>query len=462
MRHFFGGDTIVAVSTPPGRGGIGVVRVSGAEARAIAAPLLALSSPLVAGRARFARIVDPGVVDANGAAATIDEAVVTFFAAPHSATGEDVVEISTHGSPVILEYVVRSAVRNGARLARPGEFTERAFLSGRLDLTQAEAVHDLVAASTLYQARTAATQLGGSVARALAPAKERLVRLIVQMEGGIDFAEDDIDLLGDETIRAEAGAVRVALEALERTFGYGRIVREGATMAIVGRPNAGKSSLFNALLERERAIVTSAPGTTRDLVTERLAIEGIPIELTDTAGLREASDEAERMGIARSRESLAEASLVLLVVDATMPLDAEDRAVLEGHGGRPLLVARNKVDLLEAEALAALPAGVTVVATSARTGAGIQELRRAIRGALTAEPEGGTSGAMLTSVRQHAAIAEAIAALAAAERGVAEGLPHEMLLLDLHAALGALGELTGVTTTEDLLRLIFSTFCIGK
>ncbi|HEY8998602.1 MAG TPA: tRNA uridine-5-carboxymethylaminomethyl(34) synthesis GTPase MnmE, partial [Edaphobacter sp.] len=299
-------DTIVAISTPPGRGGIGVIRLSGSKAREIAEPMLRLRRPFAPGRARFAEILDEeGTV--------IDEAVATYFAAPHSYTSDDIVEIAAHGSPVVLEMLVRRAVSGGARLAEPGEFTQRAFLSGRLDLTQAEAVRDLIDASTLNQARVAARQLGGALSRQVAPIKQQLIALIAALEAGVDFAEDDIDTMLAQEIVSRIATIEAPLRDLERGFDYGRIVHDGLRLAIVGRPNAGKSSLFNRLVERNRAIVTATPGTTRDLVTERVAIHGIPIELIDTAGLREATDEAETIGIAKSREAMADADLVLLV-----------------------------------------------------------------------------------------------------------------------------------------------------
>jgi len=482
-------ETIVAVSTPPGRGGIGVVRLSGPAARRIAESMLLLKRPLEAGRARFTHIVDQSpdrspvdrsLTDPNSEAVVLDEAVVTFFAAPHSYTAEDVVEIAAHGSPVVMEHLVRQSIAAGARLAEPGEFTERAFLSGRLDLTQAEAVRDLIEASTLNQARVAARQLGGALSRSVAPIKEQLVALIAGLEAGVDFAEDDIDTMAAEEIAVRVAGIETPLRELERGFEYGRIVHDGLRLAIVGRPNAGKSSLFNRLVERDRAIVTATPGTTRDLVTERVAIEGIPVELIDTAGLREASDEAESMGIAKSREAMAEADLVLLVVDASADAHAEDAATLAAVEGRTVLIAANKVDLgvgagLDAEVekqvspLCAARSGrndnvagpTRVVRTSAVTGEGIAELRRAIvelAGAGVPEQE----TALVTNLRQRQAITAALTALAKAKTAAVAGVPHEMVLLDLYEALSALDGLTGATTAEDILRLIFSTFCIGK
>ena len=446
-------DTIVAISTPPGRGGIGIVRLSGPDACAVAAPLLQLRHPLAAGQARFAHIIDTSDSE------VLDEAVVTFFEAPNSYTSEDIVEIAAHGSPVLLDYLLRASLRNGARLAEPGEFTQRAFLSGRLDLTQAEAVRDLIESTTLHQARLAAQQLGGALSRQIAPIKEKLVHLIAALEAGIDFAEDDIDLLPASEIAAQIEAIATPLTALEQTFAYGRIVRDGFTLAIVGRPNAGKSSLFNRLVERDRAIVTAAPGTTRDLVTERVSLDGIPVELVDTAGLRDAIDEAESLGIAKSREAMAEADIVLLVRDATQPLHREDEAAISAHADRPLLIALNKRDLAPQ---AALPASAhPIISTSALTGEGLPELRRAILATLSAAAPTSET-ALLTNLRQQQAVSGTVAALARAQQATAASIPHEMLLLDLYEALQSLDALTGVTTTDDILRLIFSTFCIGK
>jgi tRNA modification GTPase len=449
-------DTIAAVSTPPGRGGIGIVRLSGPDAASIAVQLVRLRQPLEHARARLADVLD----DAQPAESSrIDEALVTYFAAPHSYTAEDLVEIAAHGSPIVLDLLLRRALALGARLAHPGEFTQRAFLSGRLDLTQAEAVRDLIEAQTLAQARQAASQLGGALSHRVAPVKESLVELIALLEAGIDFAEDDIDVTPRQEIARRIGALTPPLHALEATFARGRVVHDGLTLAIVGRPNAGKSSLFNRLVERERAIVTATPGTTRDLVTERISLDGIPLELVDTAGLREGLEEAELLGIARTREALADAAIALVVLDATQPLNDEERHLLELVQGRPALVAINKCDLRPANAADAI-AGLPTLRTSALTGEGIAALREQILAIATggaAEEPG-----MLTSLRHHQAISAAIEALADAARANASSIPHEMLLLDLYRALSALDSLTGQTTPDDILNLIFSTFCIGK
>jgi tRNA modification GTPase len=413
--------------------------------------MLRLRRPLAAGCARFAEIVDEE-------GAVLDEAVVTHFAAPHSYTSEDIVEIAAHGSPVVLDMLIRRAIAAGARLAEPGEFTERAFLSGRLDLTQAEAVRDLIEASTLNQARVAARQLGGALSRQVAPVKQQLVALIAGLEAGVDFAEDDIDTMPSGEIASRIAAVQAPLHELERGFDYGRIVHDGLRLAIVGRPNAGKSSLFNRLVERDRAIVTATAGTTRDLVTERVAIHGIPIELIDTAGLREATDEAETIGIAKSREAMAEADLVLLVTDASSDPHLEDAATLAVLEGRTTLIAANKIDLGDHVYLSS---SERIVKTSAVTGEGIAELRSAIieaAGAGSAEQE----NALVTNLRQRESITASLAALERAATAASSELPHELLLIDLYEALASLDALTGATTSDDILHLIFSSFCIGK
>ena len=454
-------ETIAAISTPPGRGGIGIVRLSGPQAAPIAVQLVRLRQPLEHAQARLADVLDENSgIDAG----RIDEAVVTFFAAPRSYTAEDLVEIAAHGSPVVLELLLNRALALGARLAEPGEFTQRAFLAGRLDLTQAEAVRDLIEAQTLTQARQAASQMGGALSRRVGPVKQALVELIALLEAGIDFAEDDVDVTPQAEIARRIGALTPPLTALEASFARGRIIHDGLTLAIVGRPNAGKSSLFNRLVERDRAIVTATPGTTRDTVTERISLDGISLELVDTAGLREAAEEVEQLGIQRSREALADAALVVVVLEATQPLNDEERRLLAAIEGRPAVVAVNKSDLIANLPASGRPlpncAGLPALATSALTGEGIPALRERIlalaTGGAAAEP------GMLTSLRHQQAIAATLAALADAVQANAESIPHEMILLDLYRALGVLDSLTGQTTPDDILNLIFSTFCIGK
>jgi tRNA modification GTPase len=457
-------DTIVAVATPPGRGGIGVVRLSGPQARGIATPLLAtrhqaknarVGGPeLEPGRAIFAELIEPATGE------RIDEVVVTCFAKPHSYTTDDVIEISAHGSPVVLCHIVELATAAGARLAEPGEFTMRAFLNGRIDLTQAEAVRDLIESQTLYQAKVAAQQLEGALSKRLQPVKKKLVELIAVMEAGIDFAEDDVAVLPAHEILASIAAVREPLEQLRASFAYGKIVHEGLTLAIVGRPNVGKSSLFNRLVERERAIVTATPGTTRDLVTETVALGGIPIKLVDTAGIRPSTDEAESIGIRKSYEALSEADMVLVVLDNTREVTSEDRQLIGACAGRRALAVANKSDL--AGAGSAQLDGFKVFRTSAVTGEGIPALRQEILTQISGHAGGEQESGFLTNIRHQRLVEESLNALDAARMAVEGKIPHEMIMLDLYGALRPLDSITGETTTDDILDLIFSSFCIGK
>jgi tRNA modification GTPase len=508
-------DTIVAIATPPGCGGIGVVRLAGPEARAIAGPMLRLKHALNAGRAVHCELIEPPLIEASTTAASvdsaelrsagqvgapaprcseeqsgarIDEVVVTYFAKPHSYTTDDIVEISAHGSPVVLRHIVELCLARGARLAEPGEFTMRAFLNGRLDLTQAEAVRDLIDSQTLFQAKVAAQQLDGALSNRLKPIKQKLVEVIALLEAGIDFAEDDVSVAADATILEHIAQVKSPLLQLAATFTYGKIVHQGLTLAIVGRPNVGKSSLFNRLVERERAIVTAQPGTTRDLVSETVAIGGIPVELVDTAGIRRALDEAESLGIKKSMEALADADLVLVVIDKTQTLSDEDRELLRQVEGRPAIVVENKSDLESAAGLLhpvkptpGLPgtpvrparadecvrrpyvvSSVPRISTSALTGEGIPGLRDAILRHFVGDTAISAEPGFLTSVRHQKLVNSALGGLDAASGAVAGRVPHEMLLLDLYSALRPLDEITGATTTDDILNLIFGTFCIGK
>jgi len=450
-------DTIVAIATPPGRGGIGVVRLAGIQAREIAKPILRLKHDLEHGRAIFGELVEP-----TGNSIRIDEVVVTYFAKPHSYTADDIIEIAAHGSPVVLRHIVELCIAAGARLAEPGEFTMRAFLNGRIDLTQAEAVRDLIDSQTLYQAKIAAQQLEGALSRRLQPVKQKLVELIAVLEAGIDFAEDDVSILPGPAILERIAAVRQPLEQLAATFAYGKIVHQGLTLAIVGRPNVGKSSLFNRLVERERAIVTATPGTTRDLVSETVAIGGIPIELVDTAGIRQALDEAESIGIRKSMEALADADLVLVVLDASQPGTTEDAELLRLAQGRPAIVVGNKCDLGASSQWIAVSSQTDGVRASALTGEGIAELRAEILRHIGGEAGAQAEAGFLTNVRHQGLVQDSLAALDAATGAVTAKIPHEMLLLDLYNALRPLDAVTGATTTDDILNLIFSTFCIGK
>jgi len=447
-------DTIVAIATPLGRGGIGVVRLSGPESCRIANSMLRLKQEMNPGRALLAELIEPSTGE------HLDDAVVTFFAKPHSYTTDDVVEISAHGSPVVLRHVVELALAGGARLAEPGEFTMRAFLNGRLDLAQAEAVRDLIESQTLYQAKVAAQQLEGALSRRLQPIKKKLVDLIAVMEAGIDFAEDDVAVLPANELVAHITEVEALLQKLQASFAYGRVVHEGLSLAIVGRPNVGKSSLFNRLVERERAIVTASPGTTRDLVTETVALGGIPLKLIDTAGIRHSSEEAESIGIRKSYEALADADMVIVVLDRSVGMAGEDLELLDAVRNKRALIASNKMDLPSAAGIP--PDSFKVIQTSAVTGDGIKELRAEILNTVAGKAGAEQEAGFLTNIRHQRLVEESLASLAASRHAAQANIPHEMIMIDLYAALRPLDAITGETTTDDILNLIFSSFCIGK
>jgi tRNA modification GTPase len=448
-------DTIVAIATPPGRGGIGVVRLSGPEARAIAGGLIAHARPLEPRHATFTTVRDAG-----SPASAIDHVVVTYFPGPHSYTGEDVVELSAHGSPVVLHAIVASAAAGGARLAEPGEFTLRAFLNGRIDLPQAEAVADLIDAVTPLQARAAFDQLQGTLTAVIADVDAALFDLIARLEASVDFPEEGYHFIDPGALARAIDELRERTARLLADGGRGRLVREGLQIAIVGKPNVGKSSLFNALAGAARAIVTDIPGTTRDLVTEAIDLDGLRATLVDTAGLRPTTDIVEAHGVARSKQAHAVADLTLLVLDRSQPLDVHDRDVIsQTVDGNRLMVA-NKADLAAAWRESEVPGAIAVSAT---TGAGLDELRGRIAAALDVDLLADRPA--ITNVRHIALVQRAHDALTRARTAaLADGgaLPEEFVLADLQDARAALEQVNGQRTTEDMLAHIFSRFCIGK
>jgi tRNA modification GTPase len=387
----------------------------------------------------------------------VDEVIVTYFAAPRSYTAEDVVEISCHGAPVVLRHCLDRAARAGARLAEPGEFTLRAFLNGRIDLLQAEAVRDLIDATTLYQARVAAQQTQGSVSRRVGPLKAQLLELIALLEAGIDFAEDDISVASASEILRRLEPIIHQTGALARSFRYGNLVHSGFSLAIAGRPNAGKSSLFNRLLEQDRAIVTDIPGTTRDVVSEMAEFSGIPVRLVDTAGIRDTQERIEKLGVERSFQAMSDADLTIIVVDGATERSTEDGDLIaKARAQGRLLVVANKCDL------AAFKTAEQEIAVSALTGEGIDRLRAAIFEALAPRGELEMQGGFITSLRQENLLREALAMLEKARGAALAGIPHELLMLDLYCALHPIDAITGKTTADDILNRIFSSFCIGK
>jgi tRNA modification GTPase len=432
------------------------VRLSGAQACAIVKRLVRFND--VQASWRPWRAVLGQLLDDDGH--PVDRVVVTYFARPHSYTAEDVVEISCHGSPIILRNAVARAANAGARLAEPGEFTMRAFFNGRIDLAQAEAVRDLIDSTTLYQARVAAQQAEGAVSRRLAPIKGELLDLIALLEAGIDFAEDDVSIAPESELLRRLDPIASSIDDLARSFQFGKVVTAGFTLAILGRPNAGKSSLFNRLLQQERAIVTDLPGTTRDLVSEVASIEGIPVRLVDTAGIRSTDDRIESLGVRKSYEALADSDVTMIVLDRSQPLGADDLHLLaktENLGKR--LVVVNKCDLAASPEFAAPVSDAIDV--SAVTGEGLEQLCEAIY--QTAVPAlAGEQTGFITSIRHEQLLREALDAIVRAREAINSHVPHEMLLLDLYSALKAIDAITGSTTVEDILYKIFSTFCIGK
>ena len=431
-------DTIVAIATPPGRGGIGVVRVSGPKAGAIARCLVTHGAPLEPRQATFTKIRKASTLD--GVTNTQDHVIATFFPAPHSYTAEDVVELSAHGSPVVLRAIVDAAMAAGARLAEPGEFTMRSFLNGRLDLTQAEAVADLIDAVTPLQARAAFDQLEGTLTRAIAGIDEELFDLVAKLEASVDFPDEGYHFVEPSAVAGAIDALVSRAEELLRDARRGRLVREGLQVAIVGRPNVGKSSLFNALAGAPRAIVTEIAGTTRDLVTETVDLDGVPVTFVDTAGLRDPGDPVEAEGVARARGAAAAADLTLLVVDEDDP---------SGLCFEKFLMVQNKIDLGRPRR------GVCV---SAATGDGLEDLRAAILNAVDAEPR--RDRPAITNLRHIALVERARDALLRARASC--GNPEEFVLADLQDARAALEEISGRRSTEDLLAHIFGRFCIGK
>lgn len=459
-------DTIAAISTPPGRGGIGVVRLSGPAALQIATSISRSESgePFnKANMARFERVTDPATGE------IVDEVILTYFKRPHSYTGEDVVEISCHGSPIILERVLRMVLDRGARIAEPGEFTFRAFFNKRIDLAQAQAVRDVINAQTQYQARVAAKQLGGELSARLTPLKDTLVEIIVHLESSVEFVEDDISPEVASTLLVKLSDVTEALIEIADSFSFGRYVKEGFDLAIVGRPNVGKSSVFNRLIGSDRAIVTELPGTTRDALYESTSISGVPVRLIDTAGIRETIDRVESIGITRSRAAIADADISLVILDASLPLHPEDLKLLDSVP-ETRIIALNKSDLpnLIDERLCddtgthSGQLGDGLVRISALTGSGFDGLTTRIFERLSCDVAAERDDIMLTDARQHAAVRKAIEQLSDARGLLEQRELEEIVLLKLRGALAALGELTGETLNDDILGQIFSTFCIGK
>lgn len=443
-------ETIVAVSTPRGRSGVGIIRLSGPSAIEILKQLFLSSDPIADRRARYGILCSPG-------GERIDRVVATAYLSPNSYTGEDVVEISAHGNPFVLDRIVALILDAGAQRATPGEFTLRAVSAGKMDLSQAEAVRDFVDAQTQAQARTAMYQLEGALAKKVRPQKEILLDIVAELEAGIDFAEDDVKIPSGQEAVKKLKPVIAELSTLEDSFRYGRLLAEGLSLVIIGKPNVGKSSIFNSLMGSDRAIVTELPGTTRDVLTETIELGGVPIRFADTAGIRDATDKIESIGVNRTLEKLTEADLILAVFDSSRPLDDDDEKILNRLQELPHLIVINKQDLPPCWDSVD---GRKAIRVSAKKGNGIEDLRSAIRGYI--EDGEQNEGFVVTSSRQKESLSRSLESLACVVAAFADDVPHEMVLLDMYAAIDALGQLTGEVATEDILERIFSTFCIGK
>jgi tRNA modification GTPase len=450
--------TIVAIATPPGHGGIGVIRLSGKDSIPLIRNLLRRAEETFSPNlSTLHHLLHPETK------LLIDEAIITYFKAPHSFTGEDVVEVSCHGSPVILAEVLRLLTSFGARVAEPGEFTFRAFLNRRIDLTQAEAINDLIHATTNYQAQLAARQLNGEFSKSLRGIKDNLVEMIVYFESSIEFVEDDLDALDVRKFSGRLDGVIAQLGKLISSFRLGRLIRNGVKLALVGRPNVGKSSLFNSLLGRNRAIVTAIPGTTRDTVTEHFSLHGVPVELVDTAGMRETDDAVERLGVERTVAAVSDADLVAGIVEAHSPPPPEDVRFISELPLSILII--NKVDLglvLPGELVKKLSGGVPAVVVSALTGQGIDELLEELRKLLLPGNQTTIEGSLITNERHYRALEHTLTAIRQARDDLQSGHSEEIVLVSLHQALHHLGTITGEMLIGDILDQIFSTFCIGK
>jgi tRNA modification GTPase len=445
-------DTIAAIATPAGQGGLGILRLSGPEAWSIAARLCGV-------RLEDHRIVHGHLRDPQ-TGAVVDEVLLSPMAAPRTYTREDVVEISCHGSPLVLQRALGLALRCGARLANPGEFTLRAFLNGRIDLAQAESVLDVIQAQTDAGLRLAIEGLRGRLSKPIRDARHKVLQVQAYLTACIDFPEDEVERQTDLDPARALGEAAAEVRRLIDSAEAGMVYRHGVRTAIVGRPNVGKSSLLNRLLGEDRAIVTPVPGTTRDTIEEVANVRGIPFHLIDTAGLRQSPDPVEHLGIERSRRAIGQADLLLLVVDASVPLTGEDREVLALGAGRPHVTVANKSDLPAAVAAGELPSPVARL--SALTGQGMDALREAMERAALGGKASASDAVLVTNPRHKAALERALEHLEAARESLGNAMPADFVTIDLASCLGALGEITGEDASEELLDTIFRQFCIGK
>lgn len=454
--------TIAAIATAPGEGGIGIVRISGSQAADVADALFHTKKIKSFHEAEPYRLYFGHVVRKGQ---RVDEGLAVYMKAPHSYTGEDVVEIQIHGSTEALRETLELALENGALPASRGEFTKRAFLNGRLDLTQAEAVMDIIEARGSAALSQAESHLSGALSRFVKMSRDELTDLITKLEVTIDYPEEDLEDLTNEQIGEGLDGIEKSLSSLLKRSEEGRIIKDGLRTAIVGRPNAGKSSLLNALLQEDRAIVTDIPGTTRDTIEESIKIGGVPLVLMDTAGLRETDNKVEKIGIERAKKSMEQADLVLAVIDGSLPLEKEDKELLSSLKGRKSMVILNKYDLpqeVDEEEIKALAGDAPVVSLSARYGSGMEELEEALRRLTETQDRDAGRRLFLTNLRHVDLVKKALEAVRRAQKSLQDGMPADCITVDLVEAWNRMGEITGETVDNELINKIFERFCVGK
>lgn len=457
-------DTIAAISTPPGEGGIGIVRISGDEAIEIADKLYSMGKKSLADQdthtIHYGKIVNPKTGD------IVDEVMVSVMRAPKTYTREDVVEINSHGGILVVNKVLQVVLNNGARLAEPGEFTKRAFLNGRIDLSQAEAVMDMIRAKTDRAMHVAVDQLDGQMSRLIRDLRQKILDTLAQVEVNIDYPEyDDVEEMTSQLLEDKAREVKADIQKLLETAQQGKILREGLATAIIGRPNVGKSSLLNTLLRQDKAIVTDVAGTTRDVIEEYVNVKGVPLKLIDTAGIRETDDEVERIGVDRSRQAIQQADLILLVFNQSEKLTAEDEALIEATKGQNRIILLNKTDLdqqLNVDRLSQLIANDPIVSTSMMTQAGMDELQDKIAELFFSGQTGERDATYVSNTRHIALLEEAEDALSEVLNGIALDMPVDLVQIDMRRAWDLLGEITGDSVQDELITKLFSQFCLGK
>lgn len=457
-------DTIAAISTPPGEGGIGIVRISGDEAIEIADKLYSMGKKSLADQdthtIHYGKIVNPKTGD------IVDEVMVSVMRAPKTYTREDVVEINSHGGILVVNKVLQVVLNNGARLAEPGEFTKRAFLNGRIDLSQAEAVMDMIRAKTDRAMHVAVDQLDGQMARLIRDLRQKILDTLAQVEVNIDYPEyDDVEEMTSQLLEDKAREVKADIQKLLETAQQGKILREGLATAIIGRPNVGKSSLLNTLLRQDKAIVTDVAGTTRDVIEEYVNVKGVPLKLIDTAGIRETDDEVEKIGVDRSRQAIQQADLILLVFNQSEKLTAEDEALIEVTEGQNRIILLNKTDLdqqLNVDKLSQLIANDPIVSTSMMTQAGMDELQDKIAELFFSGQTGERDATYVSNTRHIALLEEAEDALSEVLNGIALDMPVDLVQIDMRRAWDLLGEITGDSVQDELITKLFSQFCLGK